>query len=243
MHIIDCYWEKENLNKKVVEIFIRRREDLDEKLLSELERNYEYLVIKTEVNDAHKYFQLQERNYKFVESQISISKLINKINTENKSLKLLLKTSSIEIITSRNDLDNLCSMITEDMFSTDRIYIDPNFGPQWSKKRYINWVRTEFERGTTVCWMIHKGVKVGFRLYKVTNGIYHGLLGGIFNNYQGVGIGALTTIGGYLCALNNPEIKNIETKISSNNIEVLKLYNYFDFKIDNIHNVFVKSIK
>ena len=36
--------------------------------------------------------------------------------------------------------------------------------------------------------------------------------------------------------------KKIETKISSNNMEVLKLYNYLDFRIDNIHNVFVKVI-
>ena len=90
--------------------------------------------------------------------------------------------------------------------------------------------------------MIFNGEKVGFRLYKVVDGVYHGLLGGIFEEYQGKGLGMLTSLGGYLCSQNDSNIKKIETKISSNNMEVLKLYNYLDFRIDNIHNVFVKVI-
>lgn len=242
MKIIDCFWEKENLNKNVVEIVMEKSDSIDSVCWDEVEKKYDYIVIKVKINDADKYYKLQTLGYTFIESQLSISKKINQFDMNDKLIKRIIRNSSVEMITDENELNKLLSMMTEGMFNTDRIYIDKNFGPQWSLNRYKNWIKTEFDRNTKLCWMIFDKERVGFRLYKVVEGVYHGLLGGIFEKYQGRGIGLLTSFGGYLCSLENSSIKKIETKISSNNMEVLKLYNYLDFKIDNIHNVFVKVI-
>ena len=240
MKIIDCYWERDNINRNVVEIMLEKSDSISSLDFDDLEKRYDYLVLKVETNDADKYYELQSLGYTFIESQISISKKIDQFDLNDKLIKRILKYSSVQMINNEYELDKLLSIITEDMFSTDRIYIDKNFGPQWSLNRYKNWIKTEFQRKTNLCWMIFNNEIVGFRLYKVVGGIYHGLLGGIFREYQGLGIGLLTAFGGYLCSLDNPEIKKIETKISSNNTDVLKLYNYLNFRIDNIHNVFVK---
>ena len=240
MKIIDCYWEKENINRNVVEIILEKSDSISSLDFDDLEKRYDYLVLKVETNDADKYYELQSLGYTFIESQISISKKIDSFDLNDKLIKRILKYSSVQMITNEYELDKLLSIITEDMFCTDRIYIDKNFGPQWSFNRYKNWIRTEYQRKTNLCWMIFNNEIVGFRLYKVVGGIYHGLLGGIFREYQGLGIGLLTAFGGYLCSLNDSQIKKIETKISSNNTDVLKLYNYLNFRIDYIHNVFVK---
>lgn len=241
MKIIDCYWEKDNINRNVVEIILEKSDSISSlDFVDDLEKKYDYLVIKVETNDADKYYKLQSLGYTFIESQFSISKKIDQFDLDDKLIRRILKYSSVQMITSEYELNKLLSIITEDMFSTDRIYIDKNFGPQWSLNRYKNWIKTEYQRKTNLCWMIFNNEIVGFRLYKVVGGVYHGLLGGIFKEYQGLGIGLLTAFGGYLCALDNPEINKIETKISSNNTDVIKLYNYLNFRIDNIHNVFVK---
>lgn len=242
MKITDCFWERANLNRDVVEIVVWKSDSIADLDFDVLEKKYNYIVIKTETNDAEKYCQLQSLGYVFIESQLSISKRINQFDMNDRLIKRMIKYSSIKMVTDEMELDKLLALMTEEMFTTDRIYIDKNFGPQWSLNRYRNWIKTEYERKTNLCWMIFNGEKVGFRLYKVVDGVYHGLLGGIFEEYQGKGLGMLTSLGGYLCSQNDSNIKKIETKISSNNMEVLKLYNYLDFRIDNIHNVFVKVI-
>ncbi len=59
--------------------------------------------------------------------------------------------------------------------------------------------------------------------------------------YQRRGLGIVTAAAPLLYGMNYPStIRCEETSISSNNMPVVRLYNYLDFRIDGLWYVFVK---
>jgi len=241
MNITECPWEIKNLNKRVVEVTISEN-DFDINQILELEKSHDYIAVKVEVNKPNVYIKLQELGFYFIESQLSISKKVKDLNINDKTLNYLTNNYSIKDITTKACIDELLSKLTNNTFSTDRIYIDPQLGPNLSLNRYRNWIASEY-LNSKLSWIVHDNEKIGFALYKVSNGSFIGLLGGVFDEYQGCGHGIATAMAWYLYYLKNKNIKSVKTKISSNNTPMLQLYNYYNFKIESIHNVFIKHLK
>ena len=118
------------------------------------------------------------------------------------------------------------------------IYLDPEFGPEYSARRYRNWTRTAFEQGAILLKYFYKNQEIGYGLCKYENNVIHGLLGGA---YEGEGMGLIVPTG--VLFIKNRQIDWFKTKISANNMPVLRLYNHFNFEITNVEYVFVKHIK
>ena len=73
---------------------------------------------------------------------------------------------------------------------------------------------------------------------KYENNVIYGLLWGA---YEGEGMGLIVPTGPLF--LKNRRIDWFKTKISANNTPVLRLYNHFNFEINNVEYVFVKHIQ
>ena len=91
MKITDCFWERANLNRDVVEIVMWKSDSIADLDFDVLEKKYNYIVIKTETNDAEKYCQLQSFGYVFIELQLSISKRINQFDMNDRLIKRMIK--------------------------------------------------------------------------------------------------------------------------------------------------------
>lgn len=236
MRITDCIWEHENLGCRVAEVSIANNDIFPTELLSDLENNYDYIVLKFAVANFQNYILATERKYVFVETQLSLQKNIKNWNLSQSDSRLL-KNFSLAEVNSQLELDGVLSKINEFMFITDRIYLDPKFGPAYSARRYKNWIRTSFEKGASLQKLYYRNNEIGFSIARIEDNNLHGILGGI---YEGNGLGIIVPCYPLLYPKNMYEW--FYAKISMNNKPVLRLYNHFNFDITDVEYVFVKHI-
>ena len=79
MRVIDAYWEKRNLNKKVIEINCDIHDNLDEldKVIDNIDA--EYSVIKIPSNRSDLLILSQNKGYIFIETSIALECNLNEI--------------------------------------------------------------------------------------------------------------------------------------------------------------------
>ncbi len=244
MKVTDCFWELSNIGTNTVEVYIPSLSELDESELLNLEEKYSYLVIKTPVNNYQLSKLLYEKGYVYIESQFNISKKFKSFDVEDRLVKTIFPHVKIERLTLKEEFDAAMENITPGMFSTDRIAIDPYFGLMKSRNRYVNWMKTEFDKQKAIfIKFLYDGKNVGVGMHKIENDILTGLVGGVYEKYQDEGLGILTPSAPFIYAhQGGDQFKKMITCISSNNMPVIQLYDYLGFKIDDIRYVFVKHI-
>lgn len=243
MKITDCFWELKNLGKTVAEISIEKGDVFDAAIFLDIDTRYQYVVVKVPVNMITFNFGLAPMGYSLIETQINVSKRYKDFNFDDRLVRNVYPHVNTERISSEAELEEIVNQITPDMFSTDRIYLDPHFSRDASSKRYINWIRSDYEQGKAiVVKTYYDEINVGFGFDHIDDdGVKHGVLGGIFEKYQDMGLGIMTAGLPFMMARkrNNP-LKVFRTSISSNNPNVWQFYNYLGYKIDKMNYVFVK---
>ena len=239
MKITECPWEIANLGCRVAEIQCNTLMELDEDILHQVESNHDYIVVKVPMQQFGLNDRLGQLGYTMAETQISLKNTLHKLRTHQQFLDLLGDVV-VEKIQTEDEKDLIIAQMTENMFSTDRIYLDPQFGPSKMLLRYRNWTNSEFINGSDLSKIIVNGEIVGFMLTKKGGKVMHGLLGGLFEKYQDQGIGIVIPM---YVTLIQEDISRYETKISSNNIPVIQLYDQCGYRISNLEYVFVKHIK
>lgn len=241
MKLINCTWEKENLDRDVCEIELNMSDVLSglSNTIREVEEQYNYIVIKSSINNFEMTKLLEEHGYNFIETQLSMKKRIKNLNFNDKAIRFITKLVKFTLV--EDGLDLFLDHIDNDMFNTDRIYIDNQFGNDRSKIRYCNWIRSEFNKNNKLYSIKFNDLDIGFILLKKQDNKIVVLLAGIFSKYKHLNLG-LSIILGPLLLCKEMECVEVVTKVSSNNLEVFKLYNYFNFEVTNFNYVFTKHL-
>lgn len=243
MYVLDCKWELENLGESVAEISVESNDQFDEKAIKEVCDSYQYVVVKVPMNMMKFNFGLSVLGFTMIETQISVSKRYKDFDFNDRLVKHVYPHVNTERIKSTEELEEIINQITPDMFSTDRIYLDPHFPHEASSKRYINWMRSDYEKGNAVIVKtFYDDINVGFGFSHIDDdGTKHCLVGGVYEKYQDMGLGIMTAGLSFMMAKkNNTGLKIVRTAISSNNPPVWQFYNYLGYKIDKMTYVFVK---
>lgn len=243
MKVTDCHWELNNLGKTTVEVSIESGDSFDKKTFCKVNNTYQYVVVKVPMNKPEFNFGLTSLGFTMIETQINISKRYKDFNFDDRLVRKVLPHVSTKRIETKEELEEIISQITPDMFSTDRIYLDPHFPHNASSIRYINWMRSDYEKGKAIISKsYYDDINVGFGFTHIgDDGEKHGVLGGIFKKYQDMGLGLMTAGLAFMIAHNNnTPFKVMKTAVSSNNPGVWQFYNYLGFKIDSMTYVFVK---
>lgn len=236
MKIVDCFWEQTNLDCRVAEVSVETGDNFSEEILFDLEKNYDYIVLKFTVANYNNYLLATKKQYSFIETQLSLQKKMKDWNL-NQSDSRLLKNFSIMEVKEQSDLSKILNKFDESMFTTDRIYLDPLFGPQYSVRRYKNWIQSSFEKGASLQKLFYRNKEIGFSIARIEDRVMYGILGGI---YEGQGLGIITPCFPLLYA--KKDFDWFKPKISMNNTPIVRLYNHFNFEITNVEYVFVKHI-
>ena len=239
MKIVDCIWEQANLGCRVAEISTEPNEIILSNSLDELEKEFDYLVLKCPIACYHNYEIATKKQYTFIEAQLSIQKKWKDWIFNPQDARTAKYFSAVEI-TSTTELEEILNKIDDRMYTTDRICLDPAFGPAFSANRYRNWTRTAFEQGAILQKYYFRDKEIGYGVAKLENQVLHGLIGGVYGGI-GIGLGFIVPIG--VRFIENRNIEWFKTKISANNAPVLRLYNHFNFEITDIEYVFVKHIQ
>jgi len=242
MEYIDCTWEFKNIGEKTVEILVLESDIFDEEELVNNISNYEYIVIKVPVCKMDFCVGLQKMGFTFIESQFHISKKYKDFDVNDRLVRVLATKAHFTNVEDEEDLKYVINSMNSNMFSTDRICLDKNLGPQLGLRRYRNWIISEFEsRKSQIINYNFNDKNIGFGMFRIDNRVLYGLLGGIYKKHQDCGLGLLTPIAGLLfCKEHNIRIEKMITSISSNNVPVMQLYNYLNFTINSIKYVYIK---
>lgn len=242
MRIVDCTWEKRNFNTSVVELSLEKEDCLSVSQLEELSKLYGYHVIKVPVKHVHNNFLLAEQGYALVEMQFHLKKDIISFGHYMSEYQYLFKDVEFQQCSTDHDFQEMINCITSDMFITDRIALDPLFGTEIGRLRYINWMKDEFLASQSeFWWILYKNIPVGFMMLRVEEGEINCLLNGLFSQYHHKGLGILTPASPLLMAVKKErKILKEVTSISSNNPAVVHLYNKLNFQIKSMEYVFVK---
>ena len=245
MKIKDCYWEKANLGSDVVEVEMDAEDVFRPEDFLALDEKYDYQVIKVPNKRVDINLGLSAIGYSFIESLLSISMRVKDFPYDSKVVKYLSKHYHIKHVETEEQLQHVLDSIEPNMFATDRITLDPHYGPEVGCNRYRNWVRTSFYEGKNyITESYFDDDCIGFGMVSFEGKTMHGLLGGVYSNTGDItGLGIMNGAGAFIeqRALGF-EMDMERTVISTNNMPVVQVYNYLGYKVDKIQNVFIKHI-
>lgn len=241
MNFTNCTWEIDNIGKKTLEVSFGINDSIDKTSFLDIISDFQYIVAKVRCGNTNVLQELQGMGFMIIETQLCYSKKYSDFNFEDLFLKRLIGKLEFEVINNEKGLNKVLSSLTENMFTTDRVYLDPKLGPELGLLRYRNWISSEFRRGTLLFETYFEDQAIAFALERMDNKICHGLLGGIYEGFQEQGLGILTPSMPFLyCKSKGIEMKKMQTACSSNNFPVVQFYNYLNFKLDSMYYVLIK---
>ena len=239
MQIIEATWEKRNLNCEAYEINIEKEDLNDIKgLISNIEKNEKiknsYTVIKTPVANLELIHHLQKIGFEFMETQFEITRKVT--DPLPKYMEKLSASFEIEYIPKDKERwDEIISLITENLFTTDRVYLDYTLPSATSSIRYKNWLKDLYDNPNAWMAIIKKNEEpwmFNCCINKPENKRINYLLAGVFEKYKNSGMGTILPIPTIKYGVEN-NFDIIESSISSNNIAILRLYEYYNFTTQN----------
>lgn len=236
-------WDTKSLGFKTAELFdldsFDTEQNLKEILVSTEKKLKKELVafvytrIKAQNHIAKKL--LQEKGYYFAESSMSVIK--------NKIQKFVpVKCPKIDYINFEVQYATELKQIAKNSFDYSRFHEDPYIDKNFARNRYYNWIDDLIDQNRDIK-VAKKGNKIiGFSIQetKVEENKSKLILAGCA---RGSEIFVKSLWNEILIYNQSLGISNIETIISSSNIGVMNVYNYFDFKTENTFFGFHKFLE
>lgn len=238
MEIIDAYWEKRNLNVLSKTIKIGKDDNIAEikRVLTEI--NSEYITLSIPTGYVEAFMVAQDLGYKYIENNITVvKKIIKEIDKNSKLSKIM---NAIEYHSAnKNEIEYILDdILNGNIFCTDKIAKDPYFGIKKSGKRYWNWAKDIINNRGEVYLISIDNENVGFVINKNDNSNYTALAG-LLSKHKDSRFGLFVISSLEKIAFDNNK-KYVITNISSNNLNVLKLYTFLEYEIKEINSIFIK---
>ena len=243
MVISDCHWELKNLGESTVEIKIEPGDSACASSIDEAVDGYAYQVVKVPSGYPEFNFLLGSMGFVLIETQLHVSKRFRDFDFDNKLLKVVARDVGFQAAESQQQMKDIVSKISPDLFSTDRICLDPKYGPAVGRNRYVNWITSSFGNGTLLYEVTVKGKPVGFGFHGIREDgkVLEYWLGGIYEQYKSSGLGILTPASPFLYGrCEGFAFDKVDTHISSNNLPVVRLYNTLGYSIEGFDYIFVR---
>lgn len=239
MKIIDAYWEKRNLGVTCKEIIIEREDSVqDLEIFLDSLKNVEYSVIKIYPGNVELLKYLQSNGFYFVETLSEISLDIENYSIP-KNFEKLNESIKYKVLPS-SQLNTLRLEIEKGIFNTDRIALDSRFGIDIAARRYFNWIQDEVSKGNCVYEILKDEKPIGFfALKQIRNRSYETFLAGMYLDSPNFGFG-FSLISKSIEEIRIKNGKYFVTHISSNNLQINRLYAQFGFIPVNTYYVMVK---
>lgn len=247
MKIVNAIWEKRNLGMESYEIILSP-EDCTQvsKVIAEIRRqNFSdtYVVIKIPVGHLELLHKLECEGFNFLETQFFITKKISG-SIIPQIAERMSKMFTIEYLgKEKNAWKNVISKISDNLFTTDRVFLDPLIPKGTSAIRYKNWMRDLFDDPNAWLAIIKKNDEPCMFNLCINNSetsSVNYVLAGVFENYKNSGMGIVLPIPTLQYA-KDYKYEIVETSISSNNLSILRLYEYYGFETQTANYVLRKK--
>ena len=239
MNVINAVWEMENLGVETKEIVVEQSDCKRDvlKLLEDI--SAQYLVVKIPSDFESVSYELSQLGFVFIETMNQLSNGLQLKPISEHKQKIVQETDFVEM--SNADFEYMCRKIMGSlMFRTDRIARDPHFSLEQANRRYVNWLRSERERGAGLYKFVYHGHDVGFDCCRhVGEGVYDDFLSGIYPEFTGKGLSVNIShkLNDFVKARSG---KRIVTGVSSTNVRAMNHHINNGYTIDSSNYVFIK---
>lgn len=240
LNIIDAYWEKKNIGVETMEIVCNGKETVGE-LEEELKKiSVPYSVLKIPTGNYELLTVGQSCGYSVIELAF---RLIGNVRTTKLPVvyNRFAPYLRVEIATDKIKNKVLKEIAGGEIFSTDRIAIDPVFSKEIAGRRYYNWCIDAINKGASLEITYYKGEPIAFNINSQPDdkGVCDGLLGGVFAEALNRGLGFLVLYT-ELESCKSLGGKAVISTVSSNNLPILKLHIQYGFEIREMNYVMIK---
>ncbi len=241
MIITDAFWEKRNLGCDVCEISCEA-DDTEESLTDELAKvKTPYSVVKIPSEAVELLLTAQQLGYRLIETTTAIEGSMKKIAMPKMYQRFI---DQIRMEYADEEMENkvLEEIRSGAIFETDRIAVDPHFSKRIAGERYYNWCKDAMEKGAKMGVAYYRDEPAAFNisiLKEGSNGIWDGLIGGLFQEAFHTGLGFLVVYTETeLCRLGGG--RKCLGRVSSNNVPILRLHVDYGFDIRDVNYVLIK---
>lgn len=239
MKIVNAHWEYRNLGVNCTELNLDPNDSMVafKEALETLDSGYQVIRIPSGRTDL--LLAAQNMHFQVIEMSIQIAKVVDEY-----SLPKIFKRFESHIIVSeatQEDIDRVLNLMRNgDLFTTDRISLDPYFTSEQSGERFYNWTKDSLDNGAHIFIAKYKGESAGFGVNYTTDGKrYVALFGGVFPEFAGKGLG-FTALHTNMVSIINQGGTSIVTAVSSNNQPILRLHESFGYQVQELHYVLIK---
>lgn len=238
MEIIEAVWEKRNIGLKTFEIELYENDSWENLKESIKKLKFDYLVVKIPPSRTDLIFKASDVGLIFVE-QVTKAHFSGELPTLNSLQRRILNSLSCKEMTQSNK-EILFQEISNGLFKTDRVALDPLLGMKKSSQRYLGWISDELKAGALIYEVTKAEDLIGFFLIRQINpSTSHAILAGLLDKYQRSGLGFV---------LNFLEIEvsqkmgssAVYSIFSSNNRGALAIHMSMGYKVDRQYYVYVK---
>ncbi|MEC0226699.1 GNAT family N-acetyltransferase [Paenibacillus alba] len=243
MKKVDAFWEMQNIGKTVLEIEFDNKDATNclNELTSDFE-TYDYIVAKIPIGKLDIVHSLEDRGFRFMETQIELAYNLKKHTKASSYVKKLSDQAQCKKVNTLDQLNVLLSRIEEDLFITDRISLDPLLGKAISHKRYLNWLNDAFHKEAASIYEVElKSRDIGF-FYSTTldSTTIYGVLASVYKKYRNRGLGLIVLEAAFNWA-KEVGYSKIITRVSSNNLEALRTNLNLGFESKNMYHILRKA--
>ena len=243
MKIINADWEKRNIGVTCKEVILSTSDSITDlyDIISSFADLYNHYFVFKIPNCMPQHIQLlTECGYIFAETLFEVSLNVNEASVPSQIARIDSLIKYREILNADEFL-SISKEIEKGIFSTDRIALNPNFGKTAASTRYNNWLNDEIANATKIYEINYQTSPIGFfALKKLSEKEYDNFLAGMYLDHNNFGLG--------FSIITKPieEVKKrggdlITTHISSNNLQVMRLYFKFGFLPKDIVYVMTKN--
>lgn len=245
MKVTDTVWEKNNIGLRSCEVFFSRNDKIESYNASDIERDYQYSVVKVPVGNLKLVHDLESIGYRYLENQFQISFEIGQATDLKRAWSRDISGFSLFRVHETSDFMIISGEISRGLFKDDRFTLDPLWNEVVSARRYVNWINDLFYRQGALFYILREDDKnLGFFSLQPLEKDWCGCpIAGIFNNVKNNGYFFVLTLL-WFEESRKLGFKKLRTSISSNNKSIHSfLCRYFPFRVDETLIVMRKLIK
>lgn len=244
MDIIEAFWDQQITGLKTCEVLFKTGETYEDYLKKDLEREFQFIVVKIPVGNLKLVHKLEDAGYRYLENQLCLSFESEQIDSINLKWHRLFEGFGYKSVITQSEIASITEQVSLNMFEADRFSQDPLWRKDFSSQRYINWINNLFLMENVKIFIMVKNEKeVGFfAVKKETDKINSCPIAGIYNHYKFAGY--IFVLVWYILDISRRMgMDKFITSISSNNKNLLSSFSKaFNYRVKETYIVLRKSL-
>lgn len=238
MKLVEAIWEKRNLGVDCLELHCEAH-DAVEQVVAALPFSASYQLVRIPAKRVDLLLAVQDRGFRLIEMGIDLERPLS--DFEMPAIYKRFEKRMVFRRAAEADVERILEIVgSGNMFTTDRIALDPFFSAKQAGHRYACWIRDLLQQGGILHVAAYNGRDVAFGVaIERRTGVWEASLGGVFPGSETSGLGFV------LVYLNTAVPKQrggtkVATRVSSNNLPVFRLHLFFGYEPTNLEYILIR---